>query len=171
MKATGRQKRGRGFARAAKLVETRVKGAGATRGFAVTRLLTHWPEIAGESIAGIARPVGVSYGRSGIGATLTLLTTGAQAPMLEMQKEQLRERVNMVYGYSAIARIRITQTAPRGVAEGQAGLAPAPPALAVRPPAPEQRARAAEVVDGVENETLKAALETLGANILTRNNS
>jgi hypothetical protein len=40
--------------------------------------------------------------------------------MLEMQKEILRARVNACYGYNAIARIRITQTAPTGFAEGQA---------------------------------------------------
>ena len=93
-----------------------------TRGFAVSRVLTRWAEIAGEDIAAIARPVEVSYGRQGFGATLTVLTTGAQAPMLEMQKEVLRERVNAAYGYNAIARIRLTQTAPPGFAEGQASL-------------------------------------------------
>ena len=40
--------------------------------------------------------------------------------MLEMEKEHLREKVNAVYGYNAIARIRITQTASTGFAEGQA---------------------------------------------------
>ncbi len=166
--------RGRGFARAGRLVEARVREAGASRGFAVTRLLTHWAEIAGQEIAAIARPVEVSYGRSGMGATLTLLTTGAHAPILEMQKERLRERVNATYGYAAISRIRITQTAPTGFAEGQADFAPAPVKPAKRrphQPVGERRARAAQVVEGVENEALKTALETLGANILARRNS
>ncbi len=174
MKPQYLRERGRGFARAGRLVEARVREAGASRGFAVTRLLTHWAEIAGQEIAAIARPVEVSYGRSGMGATLTLLTTGAHAPILEMQKERLRERVNAAYGYAAISRIRITQTAPTGFAEGQADFAPAP----VKPtkgrphqPIGERRARAAQVVEGVENEALKAALETLGANILARRNS
>ena len=39
--------------------------------------------------------------------------------MLEMQKEQLRAKVNAVYGYNAIARVRITQTAATGFAEGK----------------------------------------------------
>ena len=171
MKANRTSKRGRGFARAAKLVETRVRDAGASRGFAVSRLLTHWPEIAGADIAAIARPVEVGYGRGGFGATLTLLTTGAHAPMLEMQKERLRERVNAVYGYAAISRIRLTQTAPTGFAEGQADFTPAPKRKQPKAPPPEQVARASRVVEGVENEALKAALETLGANILTRKSS
>lgn len=168
MKPKYAPKRGRGFARAAKLVESRVRDAGASRGFAVTRLLTHWSEIAGQDIAAIARPVEVSYGRGGMGATLSLLTTGAQAPMLEMQKEKLRERVNAAYGYAAIARIRITQTAPTGFAEGQADFTPAPTKKAPPRPVKEQVERASHVVEGVENEGLKAALETLGANILAR---
>ncbi|MBT26349.1 MAG: RNA-binding protein, partial [Rhodobacteraceae bacterium] len=101
----------KGFARTSALLQSRIRKAGESRGFAVTRLLTHWPEVVGEDIAAIARPVDVKYGRSGgFGATLTLLTTGAQAPMLEMQKDQIRQKVNGVYGYNAIARIRITQT-------------------------------------------------------------
>ena len=43
-----------------------------------------------------------------------------------MQKVQLRERVNAVYGYNAIARIRITQTAAAGFSEGQADFDIAP---------------------------------------------
>ncbi len=168
MKTTHSHKRGRGFARAAKLVAPRVRDAGASRGFAVTRLLTHWSEIAGQDVAGVARPVEVSYGRGGLGATLTLLTTGAQAPMLEMQKEPLRQRVNAAYGYAAIACIRITQTAPTGFAEGQADFTPAPTRQALTQPNGELVARASHVVAGVENEGLKAALETLGANILAR---
>ncbi len=168
MKNTGTSKRGRGFARAAKLVESRVREVGASRGFAVSRLLTHWREIAGADIADIARPVEIGYGRGSMGATLTVLTTGAQAPLLEMQKERLRERVNAVYGYSAISRIRITQTAPTGFAEGQADFTPAPKRSQPKAPPPEQVARASRVVEGVQNEALKAALETLGANILIR---
>lgn len=171
MKPKYAPKRGRGFARAAKLVESRVRDAGASRGFAVTRLLTHWSEIAGQDIAAIARPVEVSYGRGGMGATLSLLTTGAQAPMLEMQKERLREKVNAAYGYAAIARIRITQTAPTGFAEGQADFTPAPRKQRPHKPAKEQVVRAAHAVEGVENKALKAALETLGANILARRDS
>ncbi len=80
----------KGFKLTATLLTDRIRLAGETRGFAVSRVLTGWPEIVGDDIAAIARPVNVSYGRGGFGATLTVLTTGAQAPMLEMQMEQLR---------------------------------------------------------------------------------
>ena len=46
--------------------------------------------------------------------------------MVQMQLPKLRERVNACYGYNAISRILLTQTAPTGFAEGQAEFAPAP---------------------------------------------
>ena len=158
----------KGFKLTATLLTDRIRRAGETRGFAVSRVLTGWPEIVGDDIAAIARPVNVSYGRGGFGATLTVLTTGAQAPMLEMQKEQLRAKVNAVYGYNAISRIRITQTAPTGFAEGQAQFEMRPKPHAENPadPAVEQSAR--DAAKSVENENLRSALELLGKNVLSK---
>jgi hypothetical protein len=165
-----RQSTTRGFKRTDSVLSRQIRKAGESRGFAVSRLLTHWPEIAGPDIAAIARPVEVSYGRQGFGATLTVLTTGAQAPLVEMQKAALREKVNAVYGYNAIARIRITQTAATGFAEGRAQFAPAP-----KPdrPAPDPRATrvAGDLARPVESEDLRQALERLGRNVLSRSKS
>lgn len=156
----------RGFKRTASVLSDQIRRAGESRGFAVSRLLTHWAEIAGPGIAEIARPVNISYGRGGLGATLTVLTTGPQAPMLEMQKEKLREKVNGVYGYNAIARVRITQTAPDGFHEGQALFTPAPKA-AVSAPDPKVVQAAAKAARPVRNDDLRAALERLGRNVLS----
>ncbi|WP_172300349.1 DUF721 domain-containing protein [Pseudoruegeria sp. HB172150] len=156
----------RGFERASGLLSTRIREAGEKRGFAISRVLTHWGEIVGEDTAAIALPVNVSYARGGFGATLTVLTTGANAPMLEMQKERMRERVNACYGYSAISRIRITQTAPTGFAEGQAQFAPAPKAEHVSDP--EIAREAQEAARPVADEGLRQALEALGENVLSR---
>ena len=160
----------RGFKRTASVLSGEIRRAGESRGFAVSRLLTHWAEIAGEEIAAIAQPVKVGYGRGGLGATLTVLTTGAQAPMLEMQKETLRERVNAVYGYNAISRVHITQTAPTGFAEGQAQFAHKPKAKE-RVIAPEIAADAARTAADVESKELRAALERLGRNVLSKQKS
>ncbi len=157
----------RGFKRTATLLNEQIRRAGESRGFAVTRVLTHWAEIAGPEIAAIARPVKIGYGRTGLGATLTVLTTGAQAPMLEMQKDRLRERVNAAYGYNAISRVRITQTAPTGFADGQARFET--PAPKPRPePNPEVCRDATETADGIADEGLRAALERLGRNVLSK---
>lgn len=156
----------RGFSRAATLMQKSIRGATETRGFAQTRILTHWPEIVGEATAKIANPVDVSYAKGGFGATLTVLTTGAQAPMLEMQKEQIREKVNACYGYNAIARVRITQTARTGFAEGQMAFDHGP--KEPKGPKPEARIAAQHVAASVENDELRLALEALGANVITK---
>lgn len=157
----------KGFARSGTLLQERIRKASETRGFAKSRLLTQWGEIVGEDVAAIARPVKVGYGRGGLGATLTVLTTGAQAPMLEMRKEQLRERVNSVYGYNAIARIVLTQTAPTGFAEGQASFVHRTAPKAPRAPDPAQSAAAARIAAPVADDGLRAALEALARNVLS----
>lgn len=159
----------RGFSRASSLMQTSIRSASEQRGFAVTRLLTHWSEVVGDATAQIATPVNVSYGKGGMGATLTLLTTGAQAPMLEMQKEQIREKVNACYGYRAIARMRITQTAPVGFAEGRVAFAAAPKIR--KGPDPAMASAAKALSDKVENDDLRAALAALGANVLSKQKS
>ncbi|WP_205962158.1 DciA family protein, partial [Paracoccus siganidrum] len=85
-------RRKRGFEAAASLMSRRVQKAAEGRGFAVSRLLTHWPEIAGAQLAAMTRPVRISHSRGGFGATLTLLTTGPVAPMVEMQLPELPRR-------------------------------------------------------------------------------
>lgn len=132
----------------------------------MSRVVTHWAEVAGQEIARIAQPVKISYGRGGLGATLTVLTTGAQAPMLEMQKEKLRDRVNAAYGYNAISRIHITQTAPTGFAEGQAAFAPKEKTRSPAPD-PQKLADMHDTVTPVVDNELRAALERLGHNVLT----
>lgn len=157
----------KGFTRASQLLATRIRVAGESRGFAVSRLLTHWEEVVGEALARVAQPAGITYGREGLGATLTLLVPGPQAPMVEMQKDRIRDKVNACYGYRAIARVRITQTAPQGFAEAQAAFGAAPVSAAAPPP--EVAAKAAEVAADVENTELRLALAALAANVLSRN--
>lgn len=156
----------RGFAQTAKFVTADIRKASEKRGFAEMRVLTHWPEIVGEETAAITRPLEVKFGRGTFGATLRVLTTGANAPMLEMQKEQIRERINAVYGYAAIQRIQFTQTAPTGFAEGQADFNHAPRRRAA--PAPAQQAAAQALAEGVTDPALKAALSRLGAHVIQK---
>ncbi|MBT8153510.1 DUF721 domain-containing protein [Epibacterium ulvae] len=161
----------RGFKRTGSVLNEQIRKAGETRGFAVSRLLTHWEETVGSDIAAIARPVNVGYGRGSFGATLTVLTTGAQAPMLEMQKEQLRARVNAVYGYNAISKIRITQTAPTGFADGHVSFETKASKPAARPADPKVVTEAQDVADGAQSDELRVALENLARNFLTKQKS
>ncbi|QUS36168.1 DUF721 domain-containing protein [Falsirhodobacter algicola] len=163
------QRRFRGFEPASNLLRDRIRSAGESRGFAVTRLLTGWTEIVGEDLARLTRPVKMSYPRDGFGATLTLLVRSAHAPMVEMEKPRLIERVNACYGYAAISRIALTQTAPTGFAEGQAEFASRPAAPPRPDPATEADAR--RTASGVADDGLRAALENLTRNYLTRSAS
>ena len=152
----------KGFARTGKLLSGQIRRASESRGFAQSKLLTHWADIAGDHIAAIARPVEVTFGRGGLGATLTVLTTGAQAPMLEMQKEGLRAKVNAVYGYNAISRIRITQTAATGFEDGKVSFETRGTKDGGTVPL---TATARQTAEGVDDDSLRAALERLGTNI------
>ena len=154
-----------GFRRASLLVEQKLQSAGESRGFAITRLLTHWAEIVGAQAAGVCTPVKISYAQKGFGATLVILTTGAQAQMLEMQLPQLREKVNACYGYNAISRIRITQTAPVGFSNGNAQFYVAPKRT-VSLPCPKMAARASTIACDIKDKGLRAALVAFGENIM-----
>jgi hypothetical protein len=159
----------RGFEPAAGLLREPIRKAGESRGFAITRLLTHWPEIAGRDLAGLCRPVKVSYGQGGLGATLSVLASGAAAPLVQMQLPMLKERVNACYGYAAIARIKVTQTSAQGFADAQTAFT-GPSNIAT--PSPQTLLKARQVVDtltdGVGDSSLKSALERLAENVLTR---
>ena len=170
------KRRQRGFEPAAGLVTAPVRAVGETRGFAVARLLTHWAEVAGVELAAKTRPVKIGYGRGSnggsnggnMGATLTLLVKSAEAPMVQMALPHLKDRVNAVYGYAAVSHIHLTQTAATGFAEGQADFAPAPRVAPAPVADPAVLARSKAVVEGVGDPGLRAALEQLAQNILTR---
>lgn len=165
---TGQIRKNKGFRSASALLNGDIRRASESRGFAISRLLTHWEEIAGPDIAAISRPVEVSYNRGGMGATLSILTTGPNAPILEMQKQGLREKVNATYGYAAIARIRVTQTHATGFAEGQVSFDHRPSAPKAATPDPEIRADAQQTARPIADDGLRAALELLGENVLSK---
>jgi hypothetical protein len=159
-------RRRRGFERASTLVASHLRAPAEKRGFAEARLLTHWTDIVGADIADIALPLRISYGR-GFGGTLVLLTTGANAPVLEMRGQEIVDRVNACYGYRAVVRVQVTQTAPTGFAEGRVAFRHAPPAQE-KAPDPARLAAATEGLDDIEDEGLRAALGALARRVVAR---
>jgi len=101
-----------GFKKASVLLKKNIQKASQSRGFVQSRVLTHWSEIVGEEISSVSIPTKVSYKTDGLGATLTILTSGSSGPILEMQKEFIRTKINAVYGYNAVQKIKITQSSP-----------------------------------------------------------
>ncbi len=167
MKKPYKDRRMKGFERTSGLLQGNIRKVSESRGFAVSRLLTHWAEIVGEDTAKMALPVNVNYGRGAFGATLTVLTTGAQAPFLQASLPKIKDKVNTCYGYAAISRISITQTAPIGFSEGQVAFeAQKTPKTAELDP--EIKAEAQKTATAVVNEDLRRALEALGENVLSR---
>ena len=101
-----------GFKKASILLKRNIQIASESRGFSQSRVLTHWSEIVGEEISSVSIPTKVSYKSDGLGATLTILTSGSSGPVLEMQKQFIKDKINAVYGYNAIHKIKITQSSP-----------------------------------------------------------
>jgi hypothetical protein len=161
------KRKSRGFLQTGGLLKSRIRSASETRGFAETRLLTNWVDIAGPAIAKLCRPVKVGYTKQGFGATLTVLTTGANAPLLQMQLPQIMTKVNAVYGYNAINRIKITQTAPTGFGEPDTAFDREKP---TKPLSDVQRKGVELSVKDVSDSSLQDALTRLGENILIKNN-
>jgi hypothetical protein len=163
----GSNRRLRGFEAASGLLRDKIRLAGESRGFGLSRLLTHWAEVVGEELAQSAHPVKIGYGKDGLGATLTVLTTGAMAPIVQMQLPKMKEKVNACYGYNAISRIHVTQTSATGFAEPQSSFAhhskPAP-----SPADPAKREAAQALSRDIGDESLRAALEALGEKVLSR---
>jgi hypothetical protein len=159
-----RSRRGTGgFRNASALVEGNIRRAGEARGFATARLLTHWPEVVGAELAAISRPVKVGFAGHGLGATLTVQTSGAAAPILQMQLDRMRARINACYGYAAIARIRLVQSSATSHLATQTNEAPARDKVG-----PIARKRADDLAADVSDPDLRAALARLGANVMAR---
>lgn len=160
---------GRGFRRASETAREPLRAAAGRYGFAETDVLVRWPEVLGEALAGLCRPLKVSYGRArGLGATLTVEVEGARAPEVEMQAPRIVERINSFYGYRAITRLRITQASgyagPPSARAGERAGDPAPE------PAPDPAAagRAGELAGRAQNPELRAALTRLGTYVLAQ---
>ena len=158
------KKRGkRGFKSASSLPQGHIQKASETRGFAVSKLLTNWSEIIGDDIADIAKPVKVNYGREGLGAGLVLLTNGANAPIVQAQSKQIIDRVNSVYGYNAISRVRITQIDPNELIEEKDN-----DSVQLIQPSELDKKKANDEVTGIKDNSLNDSLRSLGANIIAK---
>ncbi len=80
-------------------------------------LALSWPDIAGEKLAGRTQPLKVSWPHRSSSedpfqpGTLTIACEGAVALDLQYQTSELINRINKFFGYAAVTKIRIKQTA------------------------------------------------------------
>jgi hypothetical protein len=138
-----------------------MRTAAARRGFAQARLRALWPEIAGEEFAAICAPVRLTRSRGPAGGLLTVAVSGPHAPQLQMLLPLLRERVNAALGAGTVGRIQLTQAA-HGFAEAATPYRQEPAAAPARSgPLPPQ-------LSSIGDAELRAALETLARNVLSK---
>lgn len=155
----------------AELVGSLVTPACRRRGVANAALLLEPADVFGErfarsaAIERIVWPRGSRLDGDATGATLVVRADGAAALALQHVAPQVVERVNLLIGWPAVARLRLTQARGRVVRPPRT-LAPIPPLPPVRDPTHD--AEVAARLGAIEHPELKAALSRLGARIEAR---
>ena len=155
-----------GFKKASILLKKSIQKASESRGFAQSRVLTHWSEIVGEEISSVSIPTKVSYKTDGLGATLTILTSGSNGPVLEMQKEFIRTKINAAYGYNAVQKIKITQSSPLALIRKNENTKSV--ISKKNKPKVEISTSLEKAVNEIDDKNLRQALEELAINVFTK---
>jgi hypothetical protein len=135
------------------------------RGISMSRIVTEWKKIAGDASdwsepAMIRFPEGES--RNG---TLTVSIRSGRGPEMQMLTPDIIEGCNAVFGYAAISRITISQTAlpsPRQQQQAPARRRKSPPLSATE--ATLQRNR----LNAVKDENIRKTLDNLGKSIFSQ---
>lgn len=127
-----------GVVRAGALVPALTGRVMRARGFIKAEIVTRWDTVVGEDLATITRPVALRFPRGKrTGATLVVRAAPATATVLQHRAPTVVERVNVYFGYGAVARLSIEQ--------GPLPARPAPPPGGrFREPNPEAMAWVAE---------------------------
>lgn len=125
-------------------------------GIAESRLITEWPQIAGEVLAGKTLPKRLSFAK-GQRDNGTLHLTVAPGWALEVQHLEpiILEKIATFFGYRAVAKIHITQ-APLPIAQKRRKQEAAPLSA-------DKQQLLHQLTDNVADAELRAALESLGS--------
>ncbi len=130
----------------------------AKRGFAEAGVIAEWPSIVGSVLAAHTCPLKIVFprGERGDGALHLRVASGAMATQLQHLEPLIIERINVYFGYRAVARLAMSQG----------------PLPRRRKPKPQAAPAAAEEVEerlgAVDDAELKAALTGLGRWVLAR---
>jgi hypothetical protein len=140
----------------AQFVPRLTKAAFAKRGFATARLAIDWPEIVGPALADNTLPEKLTGADRPEGGVLTIKVRPAAALEVQHLTPQLIERINQIFGFRAVGRLRLQQ----GVVPMRPKPKPAPPPLD-----PVESQKLAAQLSGVTDEGLNAALASLGRSL------
>lgn len=124
-------------------------------GFVQHAVVSRWGEIVGDRYARVSIPESIRFpqGKRAEGV-LSLVVSGAHAPMMQHIAPEIVERVNRFFGYPAVARLAIRHGEVK-----RAERAAPPPSLKPVPEALGQSLR------GIADPELKAVLESLAAGV------
>jgi hypothetical protein len=135
----------------------------AKKGFGAAEILMRWPAIVGPTVAANALPERLVFplGQRTDGVLHVAVAPGGFATELQHLEPLVLERINGFFGYRAVTRLRLHQR-----------VLPVRPRERENRPAPPLSREAAASLDktlsGTRDARLRAALETLGREILSR---
>ena len=94
------------------MIEPMVAPSANERGFAISRLISHWHDIVGDTAAW-CRPADIHFPRgSPNNGTLKLQITSGRGPQAQAMSTQIIDQVNAAFGYQAVGRITLVQNLP-----------------------------------------------------------
>jgi hypothetical protein len=94
------------------MIEPMVAPSANERGFAISRLISHWHDIVGDTAAW-CRPADIHFPRgSSNNGTLKLQITSGRGPQAQAMSAQIIDQVNAAFGYQAVGRITLLQNLP-----------------------------------------------------------
>ncbi len=128
------------------------------RGLAGGRIVAEWPQIVGGALAACSCPEKLSPARGENQGVLRIRVDGPLAVELQHLEPQIIERINGYFGYRAVGRLAMVR-----------GPLPKPPPVKPRrepTPNPEAARAAARHFAQIDDDDLKAALESLGRAVL-----
>jgi hypothetical protein len=124
------------------------------KGLLYGKLVGEWHQIAGPDLGQATAPVKLVFPRGERSdATLTLDVVPARAVEVQHALPQLIERVNAVFGYRAVVRVKLVQRLPavRG-----------PKLVNLRPLSPSEESELTAMTALIPDGELRAALDRLG---------
>ncbi|WP_187829737.1 DUF721 domain-containing protein [Labrys sp. KNU-23] len=136
------------------------------RGFATADIIGHWPDIVGARLSAHSlpvkiqwppRPKGEASDAAPVAATLILRVESAFALEVEMSASQIIERINAVFGWRCIGKLRLKQGPVDHPVPRERPKIPDLP--------PEASRQLADDLSGIENPGLREALERLGRQV------
>ena len=94
------------------MIEPMVAPSANERGFAISRLISHWHDIVGDTAAW-CRPADIQFPRgSRNNGTLKLQIASGRGPQAQAMSAQIIDQVNAAFGYQAVGPIALVQNLP-----------------------------------------------------------